>query len=346
MIKMAWFKFNKEKNKQKETDYDIPELTEEEIEDMNQDIYDTSFYSELEDIDNEEELDLMTRQETEQEVDNLYNSGMDLEDIERIEYRRSAKLARQTEYRAKVQDRTDFIQAMLTPNMIIGYIVVYIISVLYLWYATGQIAFALIVSLVGSIVIVYWFIYQENKLKLRQAELNELESLARDITMQADIARNTYEVIQKIAEKYNSGRVGNDMNMMYNKLRETGEIDTSRFSLYNFTPIEIFMRNLEIWYSEGADTRTIFTRSVNDITFELLKRDELHKSLKQAMLTESITVILGALFPIIIRLSAGRVYSVLLGLPVAASIMMLLHYIGIIWVAISLKKRAMDIDIR
>lgn len=343
---MALLKFKKTGGQGEEPNGVIPELSEDVLEEINGDVYNESFYSELEDIDNEEELELMTRQETERQVESLYQSGLDLEDIERIEYRRSAKLARQTEYRAKVQDRTDFLQALVTPNMIMGYLVVYFLSVLYLWYATGQLAFSLIISLVGAIVLVYWFIYQENKLTIRKRELDELEALARDITMQADVARNTYDVIRKMAEKYNSGRIGNDVNMMYNKLHETGELDTSRFTLYRFTPIQIFMRNLEIWYSEGADTRTIFTRSVNDIMFELLKRDELHKSLKQAMMIEFLTVAIGASFPLIMRLTAGRVYAVLLGMPVTASLMVLVHYIGIIMVMVSIKKRALDIDIR
>ena len=336
----------KSTNKQGESDLEISGLSSEELEELNQDIYDTSFYSELDELDTEEEFDLMTRQETERQVVNLYNSGMELEDIERIEYRRSAKMARQAEYRAKVQDRTDFLQALLTPNMIVGYLVFYLLSVLYIWITTAQLAFALIVSLVGAIALVYWFVYQENKLNIKQSELEELEAMARDITMQADVARNTYEVIGTIAEKYDKGRVGNDINMLYNKLHETGELDTSRFSLYEFTPIEIFMRNLEIWYSEGADTRKIFTRSVNDITFEILKRDELRKNLKQALFMEMVTVLIGGSFPLIIRLFASRVYSVLLGMPLTVSIMILLHYIGIVWVMISVKKKSLDIDIR
>lgn len=209
--------FNFWKRDKGEVDESI-ELTAERIEELNNEAYDTEFYSELEDIDSEEELDLMTREETDRQVESMYNSGMNLEEIERIEYRRSAKAARQTVYRAKVQDRADFLQALLTPNMIIGYILVFMLSTAYLWFATGQLAFALIVSLVGSVVIVYWYIYQENKLNIKQEELAELESLARDITMQADVASNTYEVIGRVAEKYGKGRVGNDVNMMYQKL--------------------------------------------------------------------------------------------------------------------------------
>lgn len=342
---MAVFKFSKKKTKNQAEEV-IPEMNPEELEEINQDIYKTTFYSELEDIDSEEELELMTREETDRQVEQMYNSGMDLDEIERIEYRRSAKVARQHEYRAKVQDRADFLQALFTPSMIIGYLAVYLVSVLYLWFITGQLAFALILSLIGSVVIVYWYIYKENKLNLREEELGELESLARDITMQADIASNTYEVLAKMADKYDKGRVGNDVNMMYEKMHESGEIDTTRFNLYNFTPIEIFMRNLEIWYTEGADTRRIFTRSVNDITFELIKRDELRKSNKKMLATELLVTALGASFPVILRGTAGVVYTVLLGMPVLASVVMMFHYIGIIWVMVSLKKRALDIEIR
>lgn len=344
---MALFKFNKKKKEAEEKAKELtPELTPEKLEQLNEDIYRTDFYSELEDIDEEEELDRMTRKEEEHSVDKLYNSEMSLDEIERIEYRRSAKLARQTEYRAKIQDRTDFMQALMTPNMIVGYLIVFIISTVYLWFTTGQLAFSMIVSIIGSIAIVYWYIYKENKLDIKQQELFELEAMARDVTMQADVARNTYEVVGKIADKYDEGRVGNDVNMMYHRLRETGELDTSRFNLYNFTPVELFMRNLEIWYTEGADTRKIFTRSVNEITFELLKRDELRKNNNQKLGQELMATALGAAFPLVVRLTAARVYSVMLGLPVVVSIVMLVHYIGIVWVMISLKKRALDIDIR
>lgn len=339
------FKFNKKASK-KENEVEVPQITAEELEEMNQEIYDTSFYSELETLDSEENLDMMSREDTDRQVEQMYDSGMDFEEIERFEYRSSAKKARQTEYRAKVQDRADFLQALLTPNMIVGYIVTVLLSTLYLWFTTSQLAFSLLISLVGSVVIVYWYIYRENKLDIRQEELTELESLARDITMQADIASNTYEVVAKMADKYDKGRVGNDVNMLYSKLDETGELDTSRFNLYDFTPVELFMRNLEIWYTEGADTRKIFTRSVNDITFELLKRDELRKTNKKMLKTELITAGIGLAIPVIIRATAGQVYSVLLGVPVIVSVMMLVHYVGIIGVIVSLKKRALDISIR
>lgn len=333
---MAILKFKKSKP---ETEEISPE----------QDVLDVNmegFYDELEDIDSEEELDLMSREETERHVDQLYDSGMDIEEIERIEYRRSAKLARQYEYRAKVQDRTDFLQALATPNMIGGYIFFYLVSVLYLWYTSGQLAFSLLVSLIGSVVLVYWFVFQENKLSIKQGELAELESLSRDITMQADVASNAYEVLEKMADKYKTGRVGNDVNMMYQKLRDTTEIDTSRFNLYNFTPVDVFMRNLEIWYTEGADSRKIFTRSVNGITYELLKRDELRKTNRSLLNIELMVVGMAISFPAIMRLFGGIVYDVFLGLPVVASIMMLVFYIGMLWFITRLKKRALDISIR
>lgn len=340
---MALFTFKKNKN---ESESESLALTQEELDELNAEVYNEDFYYELESIDPEEELEVMSREETDRQVESLYSSGMDIEDIERIEYRRSAKLSRQMEYRAKVQDRADFLQALVTPSVIIGYLLFYIASTVYLWFTTGQIAFALIVSLIGSVVLVYWYVYQENKLSIKQEELAELESLARDITMQADVSSNTYAVIAKMAEKYNKGRIGNDVNMMFQKLKETGTLDTTRFNLYNFTPIELFMRNLEIWYTEGANTRRIFTRSVNNITFEILKRDELRKTNKGMLLQELVTTIMGASFPVVIRLTASSVYSVMIGMPFVSSIIMTGFYAGIVWVAISLKKRSLDIEIR
>lgn len=340
---MALFTFKKNKN---ESESESLALTQEELDELNAEVYNEDFYSELESIDPEEELEVMSREETDRQVESLYSSGMDIEDIERIEYRRSAKLSRQMEYRAKVQDRADFLQALVTPSVIIGYLLFYIASTVYLWFTTGQIAFALIVSLIGSVVLVYWYVYQENKLTIKQEELAELESLARDITMQADVSSNTYAVIAKMAEKYNKGRIGNDVNMMFQKLKETGTLDTTRFNLYNFTPIELFMRNLEIWYTEGANTRRIFTRSVNNITFEILKRDELRKTNKGMLLQELVTTIMGASFPVVIRLTASSVYSVMIGMPFVSSIIMTGFYAGIVWVAISLKKKSLDIEIR
>lgn len=340
---MALFTFKKNKN---ESESESLALTQEELDELNAEVYNEDFYSELESIDPEEELEVMSREETDRQVESLYSSGMDIEDIERIEYRRSAKLSRQMEYRAKVQDRADFLQALVTPSVIIGYLLFYIASTAYLWFTTGQIAFALIVSLIGSVFLVYWYVYQENKLSIKQDELAELESLARDITMQADVSSNTYAVIAKMAEKYNKGRIGNDVNMMFQKLKETGTLDTTRFNLYNFTPIELFMRNLEIWYTEGANTRRIFTRSVNNITFEILKRDELRKTNKGMLLQELVTTIMGASFPVVIRLTASSVYSVMIGMPFISSIIMTGFYAGIVWVAISLKKKSLDIEIR
>lgn len=339
---MKWLdRFRKNKGGQEEI-----ELTDEMLEDLNQEAFNTSFYSELEDLDSEEELDLMTKKESESHIESMYNEGLSLDEIERIEYRRDARLAQQMEYQEKVQDRADFIEALFSPNMIVGYIITFLISTLYLWLTTGQLAFSMIVSLIGSVVIVYWFIYQENKLDIKQKELEQLEQLARDITLQADVASNTYEVIGKMAEKYDTGRVGNDVNMMYQNLHETTELDTSRFSLYQFTPVEIFMRNLEIWYREGSDTRRIFTRSVQRINFELLKRDELRKLNKQALNTELMTAAIGAFFPIVTRFAASEVYTVFLGKPVMASTLVLILYIGIIKNITNLKKMSLDIDVR
>lgn len=339
---MKWL--NRFRKKEEETE-DI-ELTEEKLEKLNQEAYDTSFYSELEELDSEEELDLMTKKDSESHILGLYNEGLNFDEIERIEYRRDARLAQQMDYQSKVQDRADFIQAMFTPNMIIGYIVTFLLSTIYLWLTTGQIAFSMIVSLIGSVVFVYWFIFQENKLDIKQKELEELEQLAREITLQADVASNTYEVIGKMAEKYDTGRVGNDVNMMYQNLHETTELDTSRFSLYNFTPIEIFMRNLEIWYREGSDTKKVFTKSVHRINFELLKRDELRKLNKQALNMELVTASIGAFFPIVTRIAARSVYTVFLGKPVLASVLMLLLYVGVLSNIVKLKKLSLDIDVR
>ena len=297
------------------------------------------------DVDYTEELVVLTAEEKEAEIHSYFDSGLSLDAIEEAEYKKAKKELRLAEARKQAQDRQDFIDSFRKPNTIFGFLGITLGAFTYLYFCAGQLIFSFLVAAYIGVQMTYWFIYKENQLKIYQHDLHELQGVASDIEFEAQTGKNALQILDKIRPKY-KGRVGADLDYTYTKLLSETILDTTYFYDYDFKAFDLFMRNFNIWYKEGGNTRALFTKSIDNISFELIQRDKLFKMNKGKRSTEMLVVMISLMTPIMIKLFGGDSYNQFMGYPLAVAVINVLFMLMVVKTVVGIQKKVLDIKIR
>lgn len=283
----------------------------------------------------------------EDDVRNYFKQGLSLDEIEAIEYRKSKRESLKVQAQKEAQDKIDFLDSFSRPSTVFGFMLFYIVSVAYLNFLTGQMAYSILVSIVGAYLLTKWYLFKEHQIEVKESDLKALEALASDISFEAQSGKNVYNTFRSIIEKDNyDGRVEADIKYTYNILNQETELDLTNFETYNFTPFNLFLRNVSIWYTEGVPVKELFDKSIANINFELVKRDELRTMHKKQLIQELITVAITLIMPAVTRLASPDQYLVAMGKPIALTILISIFYFAQIYIITSIKKKSLDIDIR
>lgn len=288
-----------------------------------------------------------SKMDEETDVRNYFKQGLSLDEIEAIEYRKSKRESLKVQAQKEAQDKIDFLDSFSRPSTVFGFMLFYIVSVAYLNFLTGQMAYSILVSIVGAYLLTKWYLFKEHQIEVKESDLKALEALASDISFEAQAGKNVYNTFSTIIEKDNyDGRVEADIKYTYNILNQETELDLTNFETYNFTPFNLFLRNVSIWYTEGVPVKELFDKSIANINFELVKRDELRSMHKKQLIQELITVAITLVMPAVTRLASPDQYLVAMGKPVALTILISIFYFAQIYIITSVKKKSLDIDIR
>lgn len=286
--------------------------------------------------------------EEENEIKQYYEMGLSMEEIERREYLKARKEAMKAEVDKQKQDRADFFESFSQPTTIFGFLGFYAVNVFYLWLLTGQIGFALLIGLLGAYQLTKWFIFKEHQLDIQEGDLKQLEGLANDISFESQAGKNVYRTLQSIQAKEGNyfGRVEDDIRYTYKTLERETELDLTNFETYQFTPFNLFLRNVSIWYTEGVPVKQMFDKSIKHISFELVQRNKLRLMLKKGLNQELLASFISLMMPVVLRFAAPAQYRILMAQPLSLTILVFVFYILQLKVISGMKKRSLDITIR
>ena len=289
----------------------------------------------------------VSKLEEEQQIQEYFKQGYTLEEIEAIEYRKAKRETVKAQAQKDAQDRIDFLDSFTSPKTIFGFILFYIVNVIYINVISGQIGFSILLGLFGAYILTKWFIFKESQLDQRQKDLEDLESLATDISFEAQSGKNVYTTFQALLDKDEyDGRVEADIKYTFDVLNTETELDVTNFESYNFTPFNLFLRNVGIWYTEGVPVREMFDKTISNINFDLVKRDELRERHKKKLWGELMTTVVSLAMPVVVRFAAPAQYELAMGQPIALALIVGVFYILQVLTISSMKKKSLDIDIR
>ena len=285
--------------------------------------------------------------EEEREIQEYFKQGLTLEEIETIEYRKAKRQLIKASAEKQEQDRIDFFESFTQPKTIFGFFGFYIVNFGYLYFLSNQLAFSLLVSVIGSWYLTKWFIYKEFQTDIRERELHDLEAVATEISFESQAGKNVYMTLETILakEKYR-GRVKADLKYTFNTLVTETVLDVTNFETYEFTPFNLFLRNVSIWYTEGVPVKHLFEKAINNINFELVNRDLLRNNLAKQLRTELVSLGIALAMPAAIRFAAADQFAIAAGKPIPWVILITIFYAGQIATAVSLKKKSLNISIR
>lgn len=285
--------------------------------------------------------------EEEREIQEYFKQGLTLDEIETIEYRKAKRQLIKAEAEKKEQDRIDFFESFTQPKTILGFFGFYLANFGYLFYLSNQFAFSLLIGAIGAWYLTKWFIYKEFQMDIRERELHDLEAVATEISFESQAGKNVYMTLETILakEKYR-GRVKADLDYTFNTLVTETVLDVTNFETYEFTPFNLFLRNVSIWYTEGVPVKHLFEKAINNINFELVNRDLLRNNLAKQLKTELVSVGIALAMPAAIRMAAPAQFAIAVGKPIPWVILITIFYAGQIATVVSLKKKALNVTIR
>lgn len=285
--------------------------------------------------------------EEEQKIAEYFEQGLTLEEIEAIEYRQAKREKLQAEAQKEAQDRIDFIQSFARPQTIFAFIGFYVGSLAYLYILTSQFGFSALISIFGGYLLTKSFVFRAHQVNRHENDLQKLENLANDIAFEAQSGKNVYNTLASIIEKDQyDGRVEQDIRYTFAVLQQETVLDLSVFEVYQFTPFNLFLRNVSIWYREGIPINDLFEKALNNISFELIKRDELRKSHNVKLKTEMMTVGITLMIPLFVKYASGELYALVMGQPIPITILMSVYYMGQVLIVTKMKERSLEVNIR
>lgn len=273
------------------------------------------------------------------------NKVKTLEEIQRLEAEKGKQRVELSKKELDKANRKEFIRSFTKPQHFFTAVVCMVLGAGYLYLTTATIIPAIIMGVIAGIMSAYYYSFLPGKLNVVQRDLAQLESYCLDISFHMQTGKTVAQTLKKVSESYN-GRVGVDIKHTYEVLRNTGKLDFSHFDKYEFTALDIFHRNMLIAYQDGGDAKRLFKRPLKNMSTELVKRDELYRKNKFQRLQEYVALIIAALIPLTMKVTAGDLYAAFTEVTPAALGIMGICYGGFLLLSFKIQKRTLDISVR
>ena len=288
-------------------------------------------------------------EETDINLDNIddeeyYDDSLSIEELEQRERIRQRQELARAEIEKKKADRKAFIESFKTVGTIGWFTLFSVLSTAYMWWLCGLLIPSILIGMIGSIRLTYWFYYRNNVLKQEEEEFKSLTNIATQINFNMQNGKNVSDTLEFIKDDYD-GRIGADLNYTYSKLMVEGELITESFEKYGFTSFDIFLRNLQIAYHDGIDSKQLFKFPLSNINYEAIERDNLTRKNKASRKQEMFTMAIAVFIPFSLRLFAKEVFMAYLGYPLPAFILATIVYFAFLFIATNLQKIALDVSV-
>ncbi|KLA07038.1 hypothetical protein B4086_5514 [Bacillus cereus] len=278
-------------------------------------------------------------------VGKLTTEPTTLEEVQKVEEQKSKKRVEMSKKELRKEERKEFLRTFFRPQYFITMLVVMCISALYLYFTTGTILASIIMGFIGGTLYSFYYSFLERKLITQQKELATLESYCLDVSFHMQTDKTVGQTLKKVSESY-TGKVGADIKHTYTVLKNTGELDFSHFSKYEFTALDIFHRNMLIKYQDGGDSKRLFKRPLKNMSTELVKRDELQRKNSIQRRQENTALVIALAIPLLMRLMVADLYADFTSMPMFAVGAMALCYFGCLAISFMVQRRALDISVR
>lgn len=280
----------------------------------------------------------------EQDVEDFYDDSVSIEELEQRERIRQRQELAKAEIAKKKADRQDYLQSFKTVGTLMTFLMFTMVGTAYVWFIGGVFVPAVLFGMVGAYRLTYWFYYRKNVLAKEESEFKDLTNIATQISFNMQNDKNVADTIAHIKEDY-EGRVGADLNYTFSKLMVEGELVTDNFEKYGFTSFDIFLRNLQIAYYDGVDTKQLFKFPLSNINYEAIERDDLNRKNQASLKQELFTFFIGFLLPASVKISAKEVFMAYLGYPLVTVPVAGILFILFVLVACSLQKTRLDVSV-
>lgn len=221
---------------------------------------------------------------------------------------------------------------------------IFTLSTVYMYLITESMLVSIIVGVIAMLFGFYHSFYLPERLNRRFFLLKELQKYATSMTFYMQSGYNVLDALSSSRRNLDP-EVKKDIERTMTRLEEDATLDTSHFEKYNFNSLNIFHQILAIKYSEGGDSRELFSRSNKSINFEIVKHDELLR--KKNILKRQLIFFLGITLsmPLIFRFMAYDLQEMFLSMGAIAIGLNVLFFLGAMVSLYFIQKNATNISI-
>lgn len=171
---------------------------------------------------------------------------------------------------------------------------------------THNLGLSVVIGFISSLMIFYSFNVVARQMSDKKKQLDDINTYVAMVVTSLKSGKNVPDAMMIAREKV-SEHLRGDIDIAINSMQETGDLDLSEFERHNFVALNVFHKNLTLYYMYGGDAREIFRTTTKTISRELNHRDDLARD-KSA--TNQITMI---------------AYLIVLGVPITLS------FVGELW---------------
>lgn len=282
------------------------------------------------------------------------NKEKTAEDIQReIENYELAKLEREMEVEKFKETRADkfkeYASSLFTivpaVQSLIYFFIFFFMSAIYVNILSGNLVLSVIISIPFALLMFHYFVYLPARLERHQNNLQNLMSYANSMVFYMQSGDNITNALIKTKRSV-KGDVRVDIQRTLNKLEENAiTLDTSSFNRHKFRNIDVFNQILLIKHIEGgSDIKAMFNNVLKFISFEIIKRDELHRGKKSARTIIMMMIAMGLSVPLSIAYMSKEQYEMFLANPYS-QYMIVVYVIILVWNMCATQKATCDIDV-
>lgn len=268
-----------------------------------------------------------------------------LEEVQQVEEQKSKQRVEISKKELRKAERKEFIRAFTRPQHFLTALGVTGVSSIYLYLTTDTVLTSILIGLIGGVLFSFYYSFLENKLEAEQKDLATIESYCLDVSFHMQTGKTVGQTLKNISENY-TGKVGADIKHTYTMLKNTGELDFTHFNKYEFTALDIFHRNMLIYYQDGGDAKRLFKRPLKNMSTELVKRDELYRKNRFQRRQENVALTIALAIPLIMRLMVSDLYADFTSMQMVALSIVGLCYFGCMVISFMVQRRALDISVR
>lgn len=220
----------------------------------------------------------------------------------------------------------------------------FVVSGIYLYLITENVLVSVFVGFVAMVFGFYHSFYLPERLNRRFFLLKELQKYTTSMTFYMQSGYNVLEALSA-SRKNLDPEIQKDIELTMLRLEEDATLDTSHFKKYNFNSLNIFHQILGIKYTEGGDSKELFSRSNKSINFEIVKHDELlrRKNTLKRQLLFFLAIVLS--MPLIFRFMAYDLQQTFLSMGAIAIGLNVAFFLGAMISIYFIQKNATNISI-